>query len=231
MNLLIIEDEPSVMRFVKQGLEDNGHHVSTAADGEKGLQIASSKRFDAIILDVRLPKMDGIEVCQKIRAGSFENTVPIIMLTAMSDTEDIIKGLDSGADDYLAKPFKFSELYARLRALNRRNHTDYNEEEKELHYDTVHINLEKKEVSREGHLIKLTAREFFLLTFFMRQPEKVHSRAIILEKVWGIQHELNTNVVDVYMNFLRNKIDKPFETKLLHTIIGMGYSMRKELWH
>ncbi|MCH8554695.1 MAG: response regulator transcription factor [Schleiferiaceae bacterium] len=229
MNILIIEDEPSVMRFVKQGLEDDGHHVTTAADGEKGLQIASSKRFDAIVLDVRLPKMDGIEVCQKIRAGSFENTVPIIMLTAMSDTEDIIKGLDSGADDYLPKPFKFSELYARLRALNRRNHADYNEEEKELLYNTLHINLEMKEVTREGQLIKLTAREFFLLEFFVRQPEKVHSRAFILEKVWGIQHELNTNVVDVYMNFLRNKIDKPFEKKLLHTIIGMGYSMRAEL--
>lgn len=223
--ILLIEDEPNVASFIERGLTENNFPVDVAYDGKTALEkFDSGTNYDLVILDVILPDTTGFELCTlfRQRAGY---TIPIIMLTALNTTDDIVKGLDSGADDYLSKPFRFQELTARIRALLRRSDTP---ETEILKIADLEMNLETKTVVRAGVPVTLTAREFRLLEYFMRNPKKVLSRSAILEYVWEVHFDLSTNVVDVYVNYLRNKIDKNFSSKLIHTKIGMGYVLREE---
>ena len=224
--ILLIEDELNVASFIKKGLDEEGYEVTASHDGESGLAIFSNHKFDLLILDVILPKMTGLDVCEKIR-NSGDKQIPILMLSALSTTENVVNGLDRGADDYLAKPFKFSELLARIRTLSRR---------KELFKDPVQIlsiadmklDLDAKTVKRANTEIMLTPTEYKLLEYFMKNQQKVLSRVDLLENVWNINFDMGTNVVDVYVNYLRNKIDKGFDQKLIQTVIGMGYIMKED---
>jgi DNA-binding response OmpR family regulator len=224
--VLLIEDEPSISGFIKGGLEDIGCEVMQAFDGELGLKLAKKNRHDIIILDVVLPGLNGLRVCEVIRK-ELEIKTPILMLTALDDTDDIVTGLDAGADDYLSKPFQFKELLARMRALLRRPGIDV-VTKRVIEVEDLVIDLDKTSVHRKGVEIKLTPKEFFLLKYMVLNKNKVLSRAQILEKVWEIQFDLGTNVVDVYMNYLRKKIDKPFKKPLVQTIVGMGYMLKVE---
>jgi len=224
MKILIVEDEKRVVEFIKKGLEEQMYEVDVAYDGFFGRKLALEREYDLIILDIILPKIDGLQVCKDIRSNN--KSVPILMLTALSTTEDKITGLDLGADDYLVKPFQFSELVARIRALLRRNSKrDANNayEIADLQMDTL-----SKTVMRNNIPIKLTSQEFKLLELFLRNIGKVLTRYDIANEVWGINFDSGTNVIDVYVNYLRSKIDKGFEPKLIHTIIGMGYVLKEE---
>lgn len=225
MRILLIEDEPGIASFIRKGLAENGYDVVQAYDGETGLRLAREQTYDVILLDVILPHKNGTEVCRAIRAHGDTQT-PILMLTALSATQDVVTGLDAGADDYLTKPFKFQELLARIRALQRRQQRL--PQAHVLRIADLELDLDRKEVTRAGKQIRLTAREFNLLYFLMRNAGKVISRANILEEVWNLNFEPGTNVIDVYVNYLRNKIDKPFKNKLIHTVIGMGYVLKDE---
>jgi DNA-binding response OmpR family regulator len=222
--ILVIEDESNVVSLLKRGLEEEGYDVSVAMDGTSGLEMALKHPFDLLIVDIMLPGMNGIEICRKIRT---ENAaLPILMLTALGSTENIVSGLDNGADDYLVKPFKFAELHARLRTLLRRNRTEMTtapDNENILELSGLMIDLDAKIVTRDKTEIALTATEFRLLEYLFRNKGKVLSRIDILEFVWGIDFNMSTNVVDVYINYLRKKIDKDFDPKLIHTVVGMGY--------
>ncbi len=224
MKILLIEDEPGISSFIKKGLGEHGHEVSQAFDGDMGLRFAAQSQFDMIILDVILPHMNGLEVARQLRASGYAE-VPILMLTALSTTDDVVSGLDAGADDYLTKPFRFKELLARIRALSRRG--SLSKGGKVLGIADLVLNLDTKSVTRAGQEINLTAREFTLLTFFLQNRGRVMSRVDILEQVWEVNFDTGTNVIDVYVNYLRNKIDKPFDTKLIHTVVGMGYVMKE----
>lgn len=224
MKILLVEDEQKVAAFIKQGLEELNHTVDLAHDGVKGKKLSVENEYDLIVLDVMLPKKSGIEVCQEIR--KFNKTVPIMLLTALGTTDDKVNGLEAGADDYLVKPFHFKEFLARVKALTRRKN-EFSEDDI-LKFCDIELNNVTKEVHRAGNLIKLTAREFALLEFMIKNKGKVLSRADIAEYVWDINFETGTNVVDVYMNYLRNKIDKGYDKKLIHTIVGMGYVMKEE---
>jgi len=225
MRILLIEDEPGISSFLKSGLTEQGYDVVQAFDGEMGLKLALQDAYEVILLDIILPKITGVEVCKRLRAQG-ETETPILMLTALGTTEDVVLGLDSGADDYLTKPFKFKELLARIRALQRRKHRLPNTNI--LRIADLEMDLDRKEVKRSGTLLKLTAREFNLLHFLMRNEGRVVSRTSILEEVWNLDFEPGTNVIDVYVNYLRNKVDKPFKNKLIHTVIGMGYVLKEE---
>jgi DNA-binding response OmpR family regulator len=223
MNVLLIEDEVHVSQFIKKGLEEQMFKVDVAFDGSTGLKLALQNNYDVIILDLILPEINGIQVCTKLRK---QLHVPILMLTALGSTNDIVSGLDSGADDYLTKPFKFQELLARLRALTRRK---FNQTTSETYAIAgLEVNYQTKQVFRNKQLLKLTAREFYLLSYFIRHYGKVVSRADIAENVWENAFETGSNVVDVYVNYLRNKIDKGFEPKLIHTVYGMGYIFKED---
>lgn len=224
--ILIIEDEPAISGFLKRGLEDVGCEVMQAFDGEMGLKLAAKAEHDIIILDLILPGINGLQLCEKIRKDLNLNT-PILMLTALDETEDIVKGLDTGADDYLSKPFKFQELLARLRALKRRPEMS-SLPSRFLKVGDLQMDLDKKVVIRRDLEIVLTPKEFYLLKYLIQNKNKVVSRSKILEQVWEIQFDLSTNVVDVYMNYLRKKIDKPFDHNLIHTVVGMGYILKDE---
>jgi two-component system, OmpR family, copper resistance phosphate regulon response regulator CusR len=224
MNILIVEDEPKVAAFIKKGVEENGDTVETAFDGMAGRQLALEKYFDLIILDVMLPKLNGIELCRDIK--KFRPDAGIIMLTALGSTDDKVTGLNSGADDYLEKPFHFKELLARIRAIKRRNHNLG--EDKTYKIADLEMDMQAKTVKRSGSLIKLTAKEFNLLELFLKNQGKVLTRGDIAEKVWQIDFDTGTNIIDVYVNYLRNKIDKNHSPKLIHTQVGMGYVMREE---
>ena len=224
MNILLVEDEHSVSSFICKGLKEQGHDVKPAYDGKTGLALALNYEFDVIILDIIMPELNGLEVCKKIRAAGITST-PIIMLTALGTSDDVISGLDTGADDYLAKPFKFQELMARLRALSRRKNLDHHS--KRLTIGDLEMNLDSKLVTRSNKVISLTAKEFKLLEYLMQNKGRVLSRIDILERVWDINFDLGTNVVDVYVNYLRKKIDRGFEEKLIHTVIGMGYVLKE----
>lgn len=223
MNILLIEDEAAVISIIQRGLSEQGAKVSVALDGVTGYQMAISHSFQLIILDIMLPGMNGIELCKKLRKEDV-NT-PILMLTALGSTENIITGLDSGADDYLVKPFKISELYARARALGRRTSTTLKDDDN-IEFGGIILNTSSKTVSRDGVNLNLTATEYKLLEYFMKNPNRVLSRMDILENVWDINFNLGTNVVDVYVNYLRKKVDKSFDTKLIHTLVGMGYMLK-----
>ena len=224
MNVLVIEDEKNVASFIKKGLEENGLNVTLAYDGETGLSLLKEQEFSVIVLDVILPQLNGWDVCSKIRTQLRLKT-PVLMLTALSSTDNLVKGLEQGADDYLAKPFKFQELLARIKALDRRNRNQITHSNV-LQFEDIELNTDQRSVKRDSVDIKLTSREYNLLEYLMKNPNKVVSRMDILENVWGVNFDLGTNVVDVYVNYLRNKVDKNFSKKLIHTVVGMGYILR-----
>ena len=226
MKVLLIEDEKNIASFIERSLSTAGYQVSTAYDGETGLDMMAGNEFDAIILDIILPRKNGWEVCQQIRQNYRKDT-PILMLSALNHTNHVVKGLEAGADDYMAKPFKLNELMARLNALVRRYRRQLPTANL-LQYGGLEVNLDSKEAFREGRPIKLTVREFKLLEFFMHNPGKALSRFELLEKVWGLDFDTGTNVVDVYVNYLRNKVDKGYPAKLIHTVYGMGYMLKGE---
>jgi len=223
MKILLVEDEPKVSSFIKKGLEEQAYEVDVAYDGFYGKKLALENEYDLLILDVILPKQNGLEVCKEIRAQ--KPGLAILMLTALGSTDDKILGLDSGADDYLVKPFVFQELLARIRALTRRAYEAPNNEV--LKIADLELNLTKKTVTRSKMPITLTAREFALLHYLMRNKERVVSRVDIIEQVWETSFDTGSNVIDVYINFLRKKIDKDFSPKLIHTLVGMGYVIKE----
>lgn len=223
MRILLVEDEPKVASFIKKGLEEQSYEVDQAYDGFFGKKLALENDYDLIILDVILPQKNGLEVCREIR--QVKPAVAILMLTALGSTDDKILGLDSGADDYLVKPFVFQELMARIRALTRRAYEAPANEV--LRLADLELNLTKKTVSRSGTPISLTAREFALLHYLMRNKDRVVSRVDIIEQVWETSFDTGSNVIDVYINFLRKKIDKDFSPKLIHTLVGMGYVLKE----
>lgn len=223
MKILLVEDEPKVAAFIVQGLEESGYDVKQAYDGTIGLRLAIKESFDIMIFDIIIPGMNGLELCREVRKQGI--TTPILMLTALGTTEDKVSGLDSGADDYLLKPFEFKELLARIRSLNRRS-SGAAEMSNKLVYHDLELDLDKKRAVRGGIIISLTAKEFSLLEYLMRNRERVVSRVQISDSVWDINFDTGTNVVDVYMNLLRKKIDKDFDTKLIQTRIGHGYVLQ-----
>ncbi|WP_207422292.1 response regulator transcription factor [Desertivirga brevis] len=225
MKILLIEDEPGIVSVISRGLTDTGMEVSVAADGRTGLDMAIKHDFDLVILDIMLPEINGIQVCREIRKKN--TSIPILMLTALSSTENIVTGLDSGADDYLAKPFKFAELEARIRTLIRRSKTETQPKNK-LVFADLEIDLDAKSIKRAGKEISLTATEYRLLEYFVLNPNKVLSRIELLDHVWDINFNMGTNVVDVYVNYLRKKIDNGFPIKLIQTVFGMGYILKEE---
>jgi DNA-binding response OmpR family regulator len=216
MRILVIEDELKVARFLKKGLEAEGYEVETAADGKSGEKLARTEAYDLILLDVLLPKKDGFEILRDLRKDEIRTT--ILMLTARSTTEDIVGGLDQGADDYLTKPFAFTELLARIRSLMRRGTVKTKLKYIDLTLDTI-----AHKASRSGKSIELTAREYALVEYFMRNRGKLISRQELAKEIWGYNFDPGTNVVDVYVNHLRNKIDTDFTVKLLQTDRGKGY--------
>lgn len=220
MKILVIEDEPKVADFIRKGLNESGYETDVAYDGEMGKRHALKNNYDLVLLDVVIPYINGIELCKQIREK--KHNLPVLMLTALGTTEDKVSGFDAGADDYLVKPFEFRELLARIKALTKRASSTVETSDK-LKVANLELDLNKKIAIRDGNKIELTAKEFSLLEFFMRNTGKVVSRNLITEKVWEIDFETNTNVVDVYVNILRKKIDKGYVPKLIHTKIGMGY--------
>jgi DNA-binding response OmpR family regulator len=221
-NILIIEDEPKVALFIKKGLEENQFSAEIAHDGLVGRTMALQKNYDLIILDLNLPLLNGYDVCREIRQVNTQ--VPILILTALGTTEDKLTGFDKGADDYIVKPFEFLELLARIKALLKR--AKPNALRNVLKIADLELDTETKTVRRNNTLIELTAKEFSLLELLMRNEGKVFSRAEIAEKIWQINFDSGTNVIDVYINFLRKKVDKNFSVKLIHTYIGMGYVLK-----
>lgn len=223
MNILLIEDEEHVSSFIKKGLEEQSFHVDVAFDGYTGKKLALLEEYDLIILDIILPQINGLELCRMVREARIDT--PILMLTALGSTDSIVDGLKTGADDYLIKPFKFKELLARIDALIRRYQNRMTNPI--FKFGDLELNDFSKEARRDGQLIKLTAREFSLLQFFINNMGIVKSRTQIMESVWGNSYDNNSNVVDVYVNYLRNKIDKDFYPKLIHTVTGMGYIFKE----
>jgi DNA-binding response OmpR family regulator len=221
MKILIIEDEKKIVQFLKQGLKSEGFAVETSFDGEDGLFKATEDQYDLIILDLKLPKMDGLTVCKNIRQSG--KTMPILMLTAKDEVEDRILGLDSGADDYMTKPFSFSELLARIRALRRRH--QIGSTSRLLTIADLVINLDTYEVKRQDKELKLSTTEFKLLQFLMENTHRVLSKTVILEYVWEMDFSPESNIVEVYINYLREKIDKGFPQPLIKTIRGIGYRL------
>ena len=221
MRILVVEDEAKVASFIKRGLEEEHYAVDVASDGEEGVDMVDVYEYDLAILDIMLPKRDGLSVLSHIRKKS--NSMPVILLTAKDMLEDKVKGLDMGADDYLTKPFAFEELLARIRALLRRGKP---EESLKLVLDDLVLDPVTHIVTRAGEDIPLTAKEYALLEYFMRNPERVLTRTMISEHVWNIKFDTYTNVIDVYISYLRNKIDKGHEKKLLHTVRGVGYMIK-----
>lgn len=224
MKLLVVEDEPNLLAVLRKGLSESGHEVSAAMDGTTALEMASMHTFDVIVLDVMLPDINGIEICRRLRADA--NFTPILLLTALGTTENVVTGLNAGADDYMAKPFSFGELAARLNALARRAGQDQKPAEL-IVIDDLRINTRAQTVSRGDDEISLTAKEFRLLHYLAKNEGIILSRDKILDNVWNINFDMNTNVVDVYINYLRKKIDKPYDRKLLHTIKGLGYVLKE----
>ncbi|PJJ59790.1 response regulator [Hymenobacter chitinivorans] len=225
MKILLVEDEPKVASFLHKGLTEQTHAVDIATDGVTGLRLALSNPYDLLILDNLLPGLSGLEVCRQVRTQN--SSVPILMLTALGETDDKIRGLDAGADDYLVKPFAFQELLARIRALVRRRH-EAPTGETLLRLADLTLDPSRKLVQRAGQPIQLTAREFALLEYLLRNQGRVVSRVDILEQVWETSFDTGSNVIDVYINFLRKKVDKDFTPKLIHTLVGMGYVLREE---
>jgi DNA-binding response OmpR family regulator len=229
--ILLVEDEPSVASLIQKALAEEAYEVTVAMDGNAAWDYISRYSYTIFIFDLMLPGINGIELCKRVRQQNI--FTPVLMLTALSTTDNVVVGLDSGADDYLTKPFKIAELLARVRSLSRRNKTETIQqknslEKNELSYADVVMNLDEKKVTRNGSTIELTVTEFRLLEYFLQNPRKVLSRMDILEKVWGYDFNMNTKVVDVYMNYLRKKLEANNQSKLLHTLVGMGYILKDE---
>lgn len=224
MNILLVEDEPQVANFIKKGLDELGNNVELAYDGITGENLALNKDYDIIILDVIIPGMNGIELCKRIR--KYKMDTPILMLTAMGTTKDKVAGLDVGADDYLVKPFHFEELIARLKALLRR--TSLSAPGMVYTIKDLELDSYKRTTKRAGKEIILTAKEFALLELLIVNKNRVLSRSYIAESVWGLNYDRGTNFIDVYINYLRSKIDKGFSSALIHTVIGMGYVLKAD---
>lgn len=226
--ILLIEDEPGLVSVIIRGLKDSGAEISVAGDGSTGLEMATKHTFDLIILDVLLPGINGIQVCRELRKK--DPNIPVLMLTALGSTENIITGLDSGADDYMVKPFKFAELEARIRSLIRRSSTAPVVSTKQ-EIAGLEVDISSKTARRYNKPINLTATEYRLLEYFVQNQNKVLSRINILENVWNIDFNMGTNVVDVYVNYLRKKVDNGHAVKLIHTVFGMGYIFKQEPEH
>jgi two-component system, OmpR family, copper resistance phosphate regulon response regulator CusR len=221
MRLLVVEDEKKVANFVRKGLEEEGYAVDVAADGENGLELALDQVHDLIILDIHLPRMNGLRVLQELRRKKVPT--PVLLLTVRATIEDKVLGLDAGADDYLTKPFAFQELVARVRALLRRR---VETEPPVLQIADLVLDPARRTVSRGGDKIELTAKEYSLLDYLIRNPGRVLTRTLIAEHVWDYDFDASTNVIDVYVNYLRRKIDAGREPKLIHTVRGVGYMLK-----
>ena len=223
MRVLVVEDEVKMAGLLKRGLEEEGYAVDTAGDGREALWLATENPYDAIVLDVMLPDLDGFEVCRRLRdAGRWS---PVLMLTARDAVPDRVEGLDAGADDYLTKPFSFAELLARVRALVRRGTP---ERPPALGAGNLTLDPATRRVARGDATIELTAKEFALLEFLMRHPGEVLSRTRLIEHVWDFAYEGDSNVVDVYVRYLREKVDRPFGMNSIETVRGAGYRLREE---
>lgn len=226
IRILLVEDEKKIAQALQTGMEEQGFYVMIAYDGAMGEKLFSNYEFDLVILDINLPDINGYALSRIIRQK--KKNIPILMLTALGTVEDKIEGFEAGADDYLVKPFAFKELLARIKSLLRRSMNGI-AAGKVLRIADLEINLESKEVTRAGNRILLTAKEFQLLEYLVRNKNRVVSRADIAGKVWDIGFDTGTNVIDVYINFLRKKIDKDHPVKLIHTQIGMGYIMKEDI--
>jgi two-component system, OmpR family, copper resistance phosphate regulon response regulator CusR len=225
MKILVVEDEPKLASFLKIGLEEQQCQVQIAFDGMMGKRMALGDAFDVLVLDVNLPLLNGYELCAYLRKEGLKT--PVLMLTALGSVDDKVTGFEAGADDYLLKPFEFRELVARIKALHKRNHAQ-TLPKPVLKVADLELNLDEKLAIRGDKKIELTAKEFALLEYLMRNRNRVVSRVDIAEKVWDINFDTGTNTIDVYINFLRKKIDKNFPLKLIHTLVGMGYMMKEE---
>lgn len=221
ISILVIEDEKRVADLLKIGLEENGYQVMVAYDGDMGLRLFQANAFELVISDIILPKLNGFEVCQAIRKT--DEQIPILMLTALGTADDKLEGFDVGVDDYMVKPFDFRELLARVRVLLKRRAVSSVDVAKEIAYADLNINLERQEVTRNGMPIKLSPKEYNLLVYLVENAEKVVSRVEIAEKVWNTHFDTGTNFIDVYINYLRKKMDKNFDVKLIHTKPGVGF--------
>lgn len=231
MRILLAEDDPAVANIIKRTLEEEQYEVTVAPDGTTAWDYLSKFNYKAAILDVMMPGINGLELCRRCRQAN--NFVPILLLTALGTTDNIVVGLDSGADDYMTKPFKVAELLARVRSLARRTNMQTEQPTASapanvLAYAGITMDLDLKQVMRDGKKIDLTATEFRLLEYFMRNTKRVVSRMDILEKVWGYDFDMNTKVVDVYINYLRKKLENNTNTRLIHTVTGMGYVLKEE---
>jgi DNA-binding response OmpR family regulator len=226
MKILLVEDEAALASMLNKGLKEAGYEVSVAPDGLIGHEMAVKNRFDVLILDIMLPGLNGIQLCKQLRRQQIDT--PILMLTALGTTENIVAGLDSGADDYLVKPFHFAELEARLRTLARRKSPGVNAPTDLLQLGPVTLNTSTRAAFVNGEPVNLTATEYRLLEFMLQNRGRVLSRMELLENVWGIDFNMSTNVVDVYVNYLRKKIDTNPYQKLIHTMIGVGYILKEK---
>jgi len=226
MRILLIEDEPDLASFIKKGLKSQAYEIDVAFDGKVGKSFFERNLYDIAIVDINIPYINGFALCKLFK--SQEPKVPILLLTALDSIDDKTEGFNSGADDYLVKPFEFQELILRISALNKRQQLNYNPYKDTIKIADLELNTHIKTVTRAGDLIELTSKEFSLLEYLMRNQGKIVSRVEISEKVWEINFDTNTNIIDVYVNYLRNKIDKKYTPKLIHTVVGMGYILRNQ---
>ena len=224
MRILVVEDQAKTSQFVKKGLNEVGYSVDIAESGSAAESFMASSEYDLVILDVMLPDQSGIDTARHLRRDGYIG--PILMLTALSTTKDKVNGLDAGADDYLTKPFSFEELLARVRALLRRSSTK-NILNSVLKFSDLEMDLVHRKVKRQNSEITLTAKEFSLLEYFLRNPERPLGRVSIAEHVWDIDFDSESNVIDVYVNLLRKKVDSPYNKKLIHTVVGIGYVLKE----
>jgi two-component system response regulator MprA len=220
--ILIIEDDEAILKFLRRGLAYEGYQVDTAAEGQSGLSLALDNQYDLIVLDLMLPGIDGLEVCRRLRAGG---PVPILILTAKDQVTDRIQGLDLGADDYMTKPFNLDELLARIRALLRRAQPS---RPQVLRFADLSLDTGTRQASRGDRIISLTAKEYELLELFLRHPRQVLTREVIFDRVWGYDFGGESNIIEVYIRYLRQKLESDDEPRLLHTVRGMGYVLREE---
>lgn len=225
IRILLIEDEPKTVQSLKRGLEENNYEVEVAYDGFMGKQLATRNTYQLIVSDIIIPGINGIELCKELRSLGIQT--PILMLTALSTTDDKLIGFEAGADDYLAKPFDFKEFMARVKALIKRSNQTLVDSQV-LKFADLELDLTSKLVTRSGQKINLTAKEFQLLEYFLKNQEKVISKAEIAENIWEVEDENSSNLIEVYVNYLRKKVDKNFPSKLIHTQFGMGYILRQE---
>ncbi|WP_114748205.1 response regulator transcription factor [Pleomorphovibrio marinus] len=223
--LLLVEDDIRLSSLLSRNLEEKGYHIEVACDGEEGLAMFQNSRFDLIISDLMMPKLDGVSLCREIRKQNSQ--IPIILLTALGATDDKVEGFDAGADDYLVKPFDIRELLVRVKSLLRRFPQEELEPTGLLVFAELEMHLNSARVFREGKEIQLTPKEFNLLKYLLEHPEKILTREEIAKEVWGMDFDTGTNFIDVYINYLRKKIDKPFAQKLIHTRTGMGFILSR----